>query len=90
MDLKVVEKRLKKINPKASISYSERKGKRFKLKLPGGEVIHFGSKSGETFIDHMDETKRKNWIARHKKQGLKDNTWDNPSSARYWSRVLLW
>ena len=39
---------------------SEKKDKRFYV-VYDGKKIHFGSKTGKTFIDHKDETKKDNW-----------------------------
>jgi hypothetical protein len=41
---------------------STRKDKRFMITFSNGKIIHFGSKNGETYIDHGDKIKRKNWI----------------------------
>ena len=63
---------------------SNRKGKRFMVEI-NGEVIHFGSKVGVTYIDHKDKQKRQNYIARHKVR--EDWTKINAGSL---SRFLLW
>jgi len=47
---------------------------------------HFGSDVGSTYIDHKDNTKKKNWIARHKQ----DKNWGSKHSGIYHSRKLLW
>lgn len=70
------------------ISKSNKKGKRFKVKIDG-TTIHFGSAGGQTFIDHQDKEKRKNYIARHSKL---DEDWSlkGYKTAGFWSRWLLW
>ena len=54
--------------------------------------INFGSKTGNTFIDHNDKAKRKAWYARHSKIVNKtgDKVINNKNSASYWSSKLLW
>jgi len=48
--------------------------------------VAFGSRYGNTYIDHGALEKRKNWIARHR---VREN-WDDPYSAGALSRWLLW
>lgn len=73
------------------LQLSPNKGKRFYV-IFKGKKIHFGSKNGETFIDHGDEKKRRDWYARHSKILLKDKTRaiDNKHSPAFWSAKLLW
>ena len=56
------------------------------------KIIHFGSKDGNTFIDHHDPKKRSAWIARHSK--IKDKHGNfvilDKTSPSYWSRHILW
>ena len=63
---------------------SDRKGKRFMVNIKG-KTIHFGSDIGETYIDHKDKVKRKNYIARHSI----GEDW-NKINAGSLSRFLLW
>ena len=67
------------------IKPSTRKGKRFMAIFKNGTITHFGSR-GSSFIDHGDEVKRKNYIARHKV----NEDFSNPYSASSLSRYLLW
>jgi hypothetical protein len=67
------------------IKPSTRKGKRFMAIFKNGRITHFGSR-GSSFIDHGDEVKRKNYIARHKV----NEDFLNPYSASSLSRYLLW
>jgi len=48
--------------------------------------IHFGFKGGQTYLEHNDKEKRKNYISRHK-AGKED--W-NVISAGALSRYILW
>jgi len=70
---------------------SNRKGKRFYV-IYRGKIIHFGSKTGSTFIDHQDELIKKNWRARHKKIIRSDGIpfYKIRSSPEYWSWRILW
>lgn len=70
---------------------STRVNKRFYV-LYRGKYIHFGSKFGATYIDHGDEVKRKNWMARHSKIINKDGIpfYKIKTSPEYWSWHLLW
>jgi len=59
----------------------------FVYKEDNGKIkkIHFGSKTSKTFNDHNDETKRKNYLKRHKVN--EDWTKINPGSL---SAFILW
>ena len=49
-------------------------------------TTHFGLKGGSTFIDHKDETKKKNYLARHK---VREN-WNDYMSAGSLAKNILW
>jgi len=66
---------------------STRKDKRYMAVFDDETTVHFGSKNGETYIDHHDEKKRKNYIKRHE---LLNEDWSNPKKAGTLSRFLLW
>ena len=70
---------------------SWRKTKRFYVDWDGS-IIHFGSKTGKTFIDHGDEKKKKDWQARHSKIKLGDGrfAYKVKTSPEYWSWNLNW
>jgi hypothetical protein len=61
---------------------SNRRGKRFIIDM-GDHSHHFGSDVGKTYIDHQDDKKKENWIARHRK----DKNWDNIHSGIYNSDI---
>ena len=63
---------------------STRKNKRFMITI-NDKTYHFGSATGQTFIDHGDKTKRFNYLKRHEKN--EDWTTVNPGSL---SRYILW
>lgn len=69
-----------------NIQQSTRKDKRLMAIFPNGKIIHFGSKTGSTYIDHKDKQKRLNYIARH---GVNEN-WTDPYAAATLSRYILW
>ena len=68
---------------------STRPGKKL-MTVVKGRTIHFGDSSKK--LDHNDEERRKNYLARS--AGIKDKkgrlTKDNPESANYHSRRVLW
>ena len=61
-------------------------GKRFLATFSDGKKTKFGMIKGNTFLDHKDKEKRKNYIARHKK----DLDTKDPQRAGYLSMFLLW
>jgi hypothetical protein len=70
---------------------SKRANKRFYV-LYRGKVIHFGSKTGQTFVDHGDVSIKQRWIRRH---GVIKNKAGEyvillKTSPSYWSYILLW
>ena len=70
-----------------SFTKSDRSNKKYVLRFLNPKFsIHFGSKNSSVFLDHKDETKKKNYIKRH--QALNED-WDSitPASASRW---LLW
>jgi hypothetical protein len=64
---------------------SPRKMKRFVAVFADG-TTHFGSKNSKTYIDHGDDVKRANYIARHR---VREN-WDDYKSAGALSRYITW
>jgi len=68
-------------NPKKRLMaiFTDADGKKVK-------TTHFGLKGGSTFIDHKDETKKNNYLARHK---VREN-WNDYMSAGSLARYILW
>lgn len=65
---------------------SSRKGKRYRMVFANPhQIVDFGLKGANTYIDQGDEVKRKNYLARHSKN--EDWTKINPGSA---SAFILW
>ena len=50
------------------------------------KVVDFGQKGGSTYIDHKDDEKKKNYLARHRV----NEDWSKPTTAGALSRWLLW
>ena len=50
------------------------------------KVVHFGQKGGSTYIDHGNDEKKDNYIARHK---VNEN-WRDPTTAGALARFILW
>ena len=67
---------------------STRKGKRFIVTF-NGKTVHFGSASGQAYVDHGDREKRAAWLARHGPPGTGER-WDDPTTPAFWSRHVLW
>lgn len=70
---------------------SNRKTKRFFV-IYKDKKIHFGSKSGQTFMEHGDVLKQKAWVKRHAVIKNKKGQYvillkESPS---YWAYRLLW
>lgn len=91
--LNKIKKRLKKLKvPFVSVEMSTVKGKRFKITMKDGTVVHFGSPEGETFLDKVDEAKQRAYIARASAQKYKDGTRyiDKLYSPSWFSFRILW
>ncbi len=70
---------------------SKNKNKRFYV-IYQGKKINFGSKTGSTFYDHQNKTKKINWYKRHSKikNKLGETVINNKNSPSFWSANLLW
>lgn len=75
---------------KVSITPSDRPEKRYKavfIDTDGGKkTVHFGYKTGSTYIDHKNNKIKDAWIARHKVRGS-FNDYKSASSLAY---HILW
>lgn len=67
------------------ITQSDRPGKRYTAIFDNGKKVHFGSE-GQAYIDHIDKTKRENYLKRH----IKRENWDDPYTAGALSRFITW
>jgi len=50
------------------------------------KTIHFGNAGSDDYIKTKDDTKKENYIKRHKKR----ENWKDPLTAGFWSRWILW
>ena len=67
------------------ISRSSKPDKRLKAKF-ASKTVHFGSKTGSTFVDHGNNQTKKAWIARHR---VREN-WEDYDSAGALAKHVLW
>ena len=67
---------------------STRMSKKWTITTPQGKKIHFGARGYQDYTDHHDKIRQINYITRHEAAGTEQ--WDNPFTAGFWSRWLLW
>lgn len=92
----------KKYLKEGKIKKSTRKDKKLMVDY-NGKIIHFGALSGNyqhfydktriyKHLDHNDEERKKNYIARHSKIKNKNGEFviNDPSSSSYWAKWILW
>ena len=74
-----------------SIKPSELKNKKYQITMDNGKKYDFGLKTGQTYIDHHDKTKRENYLKRHFLNPNETHLIVNltPSPALF-SFVILW
>jgi len=66
------------------------KNKRYYV-IYNNKIINFGGKNSQTFIDHGDPIKRKNWKKRHSKiLRAGKPAYKNKESGSFWAWHLLW
>ena len=66
---------------------SKRTNKKYYVRqLDSNTTIHFGDSRYQDFSQHKDEKKKNAYLSRHYKR----ENWDDPSTAGFWSRWLLW
>lgn len=71
-----------------TLSKSTRKGKKWQVKFEDGKTVHFGAEGMFDYTQHRDPQRKDNYIRRHAASGKEQ--WDNPRTAGFWSRWLLW
>ena len=67
------------------LSDSSTKNKRYMVKNQN-KTIHFGSPNHENYTIHKDDSRKKSYINRHKK----NEDWEDSLTAGFWSKHLLW
>ena len=50
------------------------------------KTIHFGADGYDDYTTHKDPKRKAQYIARHKN----NEDWNNPETAGFWARWLLW
>ena len=68
------------------IKPSSRKDKKFEALIDGKKTIHFGQKNASDYTIHKDDERKKRYIDRHRKT----EQWNNPLTAGFWSKNILW
>lgn len=65
---------------------SDKPDKRFYIITKTNKRIYFGSAKHENFTIHKDEERKARYIKRHQSR----ENWNDPNTAGFWSRWLLW
>ena len=68
------------------IKPSSRKDKKFEALIDGKKTIHFGASGMSDYTIHKDDERKKRYIDR----GRKNEQWNNPLTAGFWSKNILW
>ena len=68
------------------IKPSSRKDKKLEALIDGKKTIHFGQKNASDYTIHKDDERKKRHIDRHRK----NEQWNNPLTAGFWSKNILW
>jgi hypothetical protein len=71
--------------PTVKLSKSKTKGKKWTVTI-GSRRVSFGASGYLDYTQHKDPVRRAAYIARH---ATREN-WNDPSTAGFWSRWLLW
>jgi len=84
------------------IQKSTNKNKKFMANV-NGKLIHFGAAGYEDYLQHNNEKRRERYIKRHQPSTTsrvdignkscrheKRENWNDPTTAGFWSRWLLW
>ena len=68
------------------ITKSKTKDKKYDAIIDGKKTIHFGAKGYSDFTIHKDEERKDRYINRHKKT----ENWNNPKTAGFYAKNILW
>jgi hypothetical protein len=60
--------------------------KKYSAVTEGKRKVDFGASGYEDYTIHKDAERKRRYILRHKAR----ENWDNPETAGFWSRWLLW
>jgi hypothetical protein len=67
------------------IEPSTRNGKKWMVEYKG-KKIHFGASGMSDYTIHKDPKRKKAYLLRHQK----NENWNDPTTAGFWSRWILW
>ncbi len=66
---------------------SDKPDKKFYIITNSGKRVYFGASNYQHFTEgHLDEARKQRYLKRHKK----NENWNNPDTAGYWSAKYLW
>ena len=68
------------------ITPSDKPTKKFEARIDGKKSIHFGQAGASDFTIHKDTERKERYIDRHSK----NEDWNNPLTAGFYSRWILW
>jgi len=73
----------------AKLTRSDNPKKKYKVVVESGDrkkTIHFGAAGMSDYTRHRDDERKKRYIDRHRKR----ENWNDPFTAGYWSKNILW
>lgn len=65
---------------------SNKPDKKFMAIIDDKKTVHFGQKGASDMTQHKNEERKNRYILRHQK----NEDWNNPLMAGFWSRWILW
>jgi len=69
------------------LGHSKHTNKKYYVRqLDSNSTIHFGDSRYQDYTQHKDETRKQSYLNRH----YKNERWNDPTTAGFWSRWLLW
>lgn len=72
------------------ITISWRDDKKFVALIDTGDdkiyAVHFGAVGYEDYTNHKDDVRKQRYIDRH----ITNEKWDNPFTAGFWAKHILW
>lgn len=80
---------------KVILRKSPKPDKKWRVTLPGGKSVDFGARGMSDYTIHKDANRMKLYVRRHGgvmprgERSVKER-WNDPYTAGFWSRWLLW
>ena len=68
------------------ITKSKNKDKKYDARIDGKKTVSFGAAGMSDFTKHKDPERKQRYLNRHKK----NENWNDPTTAGYLSRWILW